>query len=408
MTHSQTLDHLRPIVQYFLDFTNLDPLSPGYGLTSDHTANPERASIAASGFMLCAVILGAHYGWIEPDRAQTIVHQSVASLRALEHHGGFLPHFLDRHSGTRFGRSEYSTIDTLLMLMGALASDQYAADPQVSQDVDILLKRIDYQAYTTQYEGKKVFAMSYNDLPGGDYVKEAPGYIYHWHMYAEQLMMYWLYPGADALEFYRNLEHLEGVYQGERVRYSPGNTLFVYHFPLAFLNLKGWVDADGFSPYINAQAATRAHRQLSIDLHPEFKTFNPHAFGFNASDTPQGYRVFHGLPNVRDTYTTDGTVAPFSVVGALPFLGDEIWKSIDYLKSIPGLYGAYGFQDAFNQENGLWISDKIISIDKGLELLSFDAAHEGIIQNLIAQHPQILAGFKRLKYSYRGEPNGNH
>lgn len=407
MTHRQTLEHLKPIVQYFQDYTNLDKHSPGFGLTSDHTQNPDRASISASGFMVCAMILGAHYGWIETQKAQEILKNTVESLSRMNHFKGIFPHFLDRNTALRYGRCEYSTIDTTLMIMGLLAVDVYCNDAPTTQRVQRLLERIDYEAFKTTYQGKKVFAMSYNELEHGDYTQAGTGFIYQWHMYAEQLMKYWLYPGDDALELYHNLEFHIGSYGDYSYRYSPGNTLFIYHFPLAFLNLKDAFDDRGFSPYLNAQKATLSHRQASIDLMSQYRTFGPHAFGFNASDTPQGYRVFHGLPNVHDKIVTDGTVAPFSVVGSLPYLGDSIWESIEYLKTIPGLYGPYGFMDAFNQENGLWVSDKIISIDKGLELLSLDAADEGIIHALIAKHPAIKAGFKRLKYTIRGDSHGN-
>jgi hypothetical protein len=96
------------------------------------------------------------------------------------------------------------------------------------------------------------------------------------------------------------------------------------------------------------------------------------------------------------------------VVGSLPYIGESLWESIDYLKKIPGLYGPYGFMDAFNQENGLWISQKIISIDKGLELLSFDAVYEGLIHHLVMNNPRIIKGLKRLQFRKRGTQNGNH
>lgn len=408
MTYKRTLEHLKPIIQYFKDYTNLDPKSKGFGLTSDHSMKRERSSIAATGFMICAFILGAHHQVMEEKETKGILKKIVDSLLEINHFKGFFPHFLDRQEGTRYGTSEYSTIDTMLLFMGLLALDQYCDDEIISKKVERILDRVDYEAFTTLYNGKKVFAMSYNDLANGDYVQNKPGYIYSWHMYAEQLMMYWLYPKDDTLEFYQNLEIEEGTYKDILYRYSPGNTLFIYHFPLAFLDLKNAYDINGFSPYENAKKATMAHRQLSIDLMKDYKTFNTQAFGFNASDTPQGYRVFHGLPNKSGVIHTDGTVAPFSVVGALPYLGETVWESIEYLKTIPGLYGQYGFMDGFNQEQGLWISDKIISIDKGLELLSFDAADQGIIQGLIREHPRIKSGFKRLNFTIRGNFNGHY
>jgi hypothetical protein len=59
--------------------------------------------------------------------------------------------------------------------------------------------------------------------------------------------------------------------------------------------------------------------------------------------------------------------------------------------------------DAFNIiDNSLWVSDKIISIDKGLEMLSFDIYLDHVIHDLVSSHPRILSGLKRLEFIKRG------
>jgi hypothetical protein len=48
------LDELQGSVRFFLDFTNRDPASPGFGLTADSSRKIAVASIAATGFALTA------------------------------------------------------------------------------------------------------------------------------------------------------------------------------------------------------------------------------------------------------------------------------------------------------------------------------------------------------------------
>jgi hypothetical protein len=385
--------------QFFNDFTNFNKDSKGFGLTSDSNINPKRASIAATGFMLCSLILRHHYHLLDKHSVLEIGHQTLDTLLEMKHFKGFLPHFLDRETGVRLEKTEYSTIDTMLALLGVLALDQFLDDPLFRDKTNQLFDRIDFEAFIKTYNHKKVFAMAYNNHPKGDYVTDQIGFIYQWHMYAEQLMMYLLYDSDDALELYDAIEKPIGQYKDIAYVYSPGNTLFIYQFPLAFIPLKGYIDLKGFSIYDNAVQAIKGHRALSIDLSETYKTFSKHAFGFNASHTKHGYRVFHAIPNETNKVITDGTVAPFGVVGSLPFLGDEILESIDYLKSIPNLYQKYGFMDAFHiSDDSIWVSDMIISIDKGLEMLSFDAYLDHIIGDLIISHPRIIKGLHRLQF----------
>ena len=60
---------LQGSVDFFLDFTNLDPDSRGFGLTVDATKEPGIASIAATGFALSAWVIASERGFLLPERA---------------------------------------------------------------------------------------------------------------------------------------------------------------------------------------------------------------------------------------------------------------------------------------------------------------------------------------------------
>jgi len=388
---------------FFRDYTNFDETSNGFGLTSDHNLQPDRASIASTGYMLCSLIIQVEHQIMSKKDALFKSRKTLETLLNLDHYDGFYPHFLDRKTGTVFGKSEYSTIDSMLLLMGVLAVDQYFQDETIHQYTHQLLERIKWKNWLTTYQGKKVFYMAYNPHPKGDYIKDVPGYIYHWHMYAEQLMMYVLYPYDDAYELYYNMERNISTYKNQTYIYSPGNTLFVYQFPHVFLDFKDYTDHDGHSWHDNTKKAIYGHQQLCMDLSNTYQTFSSTRFGMNASDTPNGYRVYHAIPNYDNKVTTDGTVSPFGLVGVLPYDEQLGLATIESMLEIKGLNSPYGFYDSFNLEHETWISQKFIGIDKGHEMLSLDLYLNQTIQRLITHHPKVQEGYKRLRFKKKGE-----
>ena len=404
MHNNRLLDMQYRAFRFFQDHTNLNPGSPGYGLTADSTAKPAVASIAATGFMLSSLVIGASQGYISRDAALLITRHTLETLlERVPHQFGFFAHYLDIARATRHRKCEYSTIDTALCLNGVITAASYFNDPVIHDFSDRLLARVEWQCLFHLRQGRPMLYMSYNPDKGGAYVTDEPGFIHQWDMFAEQLMMYVMIGASPhqhrAKALYEGFVREKGSYQDLSYLYSPGNALFVYQFPLAWFDLAGWVDADGVSWFDNTKNAILAHQALSVDLMDTYRTFSAYRFGFNASDTPLGYRVFSGLPNHHHTYETDGTVAPFGIVGALPFLPELAMSAIEDMAGIPGLYEQYGFMDAFNFEDGHWISNKIIAIDKGLEMLMVNAVLSKDVYRAYMRHPLIKKGMATLGWT---------
>ena len=110
--------------RFFWETTN-----PANGLTPDRWPTKSFSSIAAVGFALTAYPIGIAHGWISRAAAR---ERTLATLRFLWNapqgpavtgmtgHKGFFYHFLDMETGVRFKDTELSTIDTALVLGGAL------------------------------------------------------------------------------------------------------------------------------------------------------------------------------------------------------------------------------------------------------------------------------------------------
>ncbi len=127
--HEQRLDQLqRAAFGYFLQAEN-----PVNGLIADTSRGNSPASIAVVGFALSAYPVAVERGWMARSDA---VERSLSVLRFFRDSDqsgspeatgfkGFYYHFLDMHTGARVWRSELSTIDSALLLAGALTASMY-------------------------------------------------------------------------------------------------------------------------------------------------------------------------------------------------------------------------------------------------------------------------------------------
>lgn len=387
--------------KFFMDYTNFNLNEKGYGLTVDHTLKLEVASIAATGFMLSGLVIGAKAGYISKEEAYDKAYMTLLTLRDhVPNHDGFFAHFIDIHTAERLGKSEYSTIDTALCLCGVIAVDAYFSDDKLSRVAKTILDRVDYSSLIFEKDGKKVLHMAYNPDKGGDYVVGKPGYIHHWNMFAEQLMMYVFMAGSHhhehAKEIYDSFEKKEVTYEGITYIYSPGNSLFVYQFPLAWLDLKDTCDDKGINWFENARNATLAHEKAARLHEAVYPSLKPHYFGFSASDTPHGYRVYGGLPNSTGKLDTDGTVTPHAMIGSLILTPELSLKAMRDMDLVEGLDGPYGYYDGFLINDHRWISKRYISIDKGLELLMISNYLNQTIHKVFMKHPIVQKGMEVL------------
>lgn len=391
---------------FFNDYTNLDENSEGYGLTVDHSKNKDLASIASTGFTLSSYIIADKYGYLEREE---ILKRIIGTLKTLyynvSHYEGFFAHFVNIHTGKRHNKVEYSTIDTALALNGIIAVNSYFDNEEIKKYSDLIIKRVNWKKFFHIREDELVLYMAYNDDPKGEYAEGKAGFIHHWKMFAEQLMMYLIIAGdnryteKESMDLYNGFDRIKGSYNDISYYYSPGNTLFIYQFPLAWLNMKSIVDNDNISWYDNAKKAILSQYEWCTKGDHNFKTYGKHLFGLTACDTKTGYSVHQALPNVNDKPLTDGTVAAHAVIGSLPFLEKESLEAINEMFKIPNFWNEkYGFYDSFSNEEELWVSDRFFGIDKGLELLMVNAYLDQTVQDAYMNSDIIKKGMEKLKW----------
>jgi hypothetical protein len=144
----------RNTFRYFWEETN-----PENGLTPDNTsAGDIPASIAGAGLALTSYPVAAERSFVTRTQA---VERTLATLRFFWNapqgpmpdatgHRGFFYHFLDVSTGRRAWRSELSTIDTTILIAGALTAaayfDQSTEDErEVRRLADSLYRRVDWR-----------------------------------------------------------------------------------------------------------------------------------------------------------------------------------------------------------------------------------------------------------------------
>src|SRR5215510_13349618 len=109
--------------------------------TDTHTIS----SIAAVGFALSAMCIAHANGFLKRSDAQSRVQTTLEFLsRRMPHEHGFFYHFVDMHTAERAFRSEISSIDTALLLLGALHARAYFDSKPIRQLATEIYERVDW------------------------------------------------------------------------------------------------------------------------------------------------------------------------------------------------------------------------------------------------------------------------
>jgi len=404
---------LKKSFDFFWKEANTNKDSKGYGLVIDRTNDKSRASLASVGFALSAYVIGIERGFITKEEGYERIYLTLKTLYYnVPHYKGFMVHFADMNTAERYKKNEFSTIDTAIVLNGILTADSYFGDDAMHELAMKIINRVDWEHFTFDFKGKKTFRMAYNPDMDGDYNPDSDGWIFQWHMPAEQLMMYFLAAGSEqvdeklAKELYYGFNRFVGGYNDHQFVYTPGGALFIYQFSHAWFDFNRYVDAKGFDWFKNSVSATLANREWCIDNKNRYKTLHENAWGLTACDHPYGYAAFgtppFGWDDMDKAENCNGTIAPYGAISSIIFTPKESIEALNYYyHEQPKTFGEYGFKDAYNlEETTPWYSDEYIGIDKGITCLMLDNYLSQTTQKYYMNHPVIkkaidILGFKK-------------
>ncbi|MCI8833403.1 MAG: hypothetical protein HFJ19_04305 [Clostridia bacterium] len=390
------LRELKKSYNFFINETNNDRNSKGYGLTRDKTILANHiASIASVGYGLAALIVGVEHKWIKYEEAYYKANRTLDTfINNVEGKNGFYYHFINMETGKREWNCEISIIDTAIFICGAITSGEYFGK-EVKEKAEILYKRVNWEWYRNKETN--YFYMGYTP---------EKGFWGHWDMYAEQLMLYVLgvssprFPISKSMynDFKKKKENYKNI---KDIIYTYCGTLFTYQFSHAWIDFRNILDENSINWFENSIKATKANRQYCIDNKEKFKTYGENSWGLTACLGPNGYCSFGSKPcDINLEVENDGTITPCGAIGSIVFTPKESIKAMEfYYNKFPKLWGKYGFKDGYNLEKEKpWFAKEYIGIDKGIELVMIENYLNSTIWKYFMKNKYVQQGLKKLGF----------
>jgi hypothetical protein len=417
-----------------------DTVNRKNGLIPDRWPTPSFSSIAAVGFALPAYAIGVERGWCSRADARDL---TLTTLRFFWNapqgpdpagttgYKGFFYHFLDMQTGARFRDVELSSVDTTMLLMGALFVGQYfdrddAAEREIRQLSWALYDRADWNFFRS--DGRSAISMGWH--PGQGLIPA------NWVGFNEGMFVNILALGSASHPAPANLwEQWTAPYakfwRGEgptrRIAFAP---LFPGQYSQIFIDFRGIRDAAmrqaGFDYFENSRRETYANRAYCIANPMEWRGYSERLWGLAACDGPGDLRLpyrgrmreFYGYgargpvgePDGRD----DGTLTPSAALGSLPFAPEIVIPCAEELIHQPKLFDDYGFKDSFNPsftytrlltDTGTvdlrtgWVARDYLGIDQGPILLQAANYRDEFVWRYMRRVPAIRRGLVRAGFT---------
>ena len=348
----------RDSIQYFLRYSD-----PGTGLTQDSSRPGSPASVAATGFSLASLAIGQSRGWIPYGDAYKQVQRTLETLRERAHHqNGFFYHFLDSKTGRRVWTSEASSIDTALLVAGALLAAQYFKGTEIPRLAQEIYERINWE-----------WMLNQGPLVCHGWKPESGFLPYYWDSYSEHLILQALAIGSPTHPIppkaWYAWDRFEDEYNGKRIVASYTGSLFTYQYAQAFIDFRKLTDG-GINYFQNSTKATLANREYSLSFQYQHQAYSELSWGLSASIGPGGYKAYGAKPGLGHH---DGTIAPYASIASIIFTPQLSIPTVRfiYLQHRNFLYGPYGFKDAFNLDKKWW-AEEYLGIDQGISILMLE------------------------------------
>lgn len=404
----------------------------------DRWPTPSFSSIAAVGFGLTVYAVGVERGWITRQQAR---ERTLATLeffrqapRGPEPSGrtayrGFFYHFLDMETGQRFKDTELSTIDTTLLLAGALFSQSYfdrdhPEERRIRELAEELYREADWSYFQVR---PPMISLAWR--PERGFSK------WDWRGFNEAAILYILALASpthpvdpSAWTDWTKSYHWAGFYGYEHINFDP---LFGHQYSHVWIDFRviqdDYLHEKGIDLFENSRRAVYSQRVYAMDNPGRWRGYGENVWRLTACDGPGDAkavidgleRQFHGYwargaaaTAIRD----DGTIAPTAAAASIAFAPEIVIPAIEEMKRRYGrlLYQQYGFLDSFNPtlrsdlgfknlrgsidpELG-WIDGDYLGIDQGPIVLMIENYRSELIWKVMRRNPHIIRGLRRAGF----------
>ncbi|HMP49519.1 MAG TPA: glucoamylase family protein [Oligoflexia bacterium] len=405
---------------YFTEYSH-----PKTGLIADSNKPQSPASIAAIGMGIASMVVAAERGFITRSLSLQMVTRAIKYLWEAPQgadlnstgYKGFLYHFLDCSTGKRAWQSEVSTIDTALLIAGALVAAAYfdrdtGEERELRELVDKLYRRIEWD-----WALNGGLAFTHGWTPENGFMQ------YRWQGYDEAMILYVLALGSPTFPILPE-SYLEwtksfcwkSIY-GHDVLYA--GPLFIHQYSHLWIDLRDIQDAvmrEHQSDYFkNSRLATLIHQEYGL-LNPlKFDGCCGCCWGITATDGPGPATVIvDGIERTFFDYCgrgapfgpDDGTIAPWVAIASLPFAPEIVLPAIEHFTHLGVVTSCqFGFETSFNRtfvdgsgKKG-WVSPGNYGLNQGPVVIMVENYRTQLIWNLLRKSPYISTGLKRAGFS---------
>jgi hypothetical protein len=410
---------------YFWDLADPHTL-----LIPDRAPTPSFSSIAAVGFGLTAYGIGAERGYVTRAEAAARTLATLRSLLAMKQGDaprgvsgthGFFYHFLDMRTAERFETVELSTIDTALLVAGALFAQSYfdrAEEAPIREAAERLYERVEWT-----WEQPRAPAVSMGWTP------EQGFHSWDWRGYNEAMILVILALGspthpvdASAWGEYHKTDRRGTFYGQEHILFAP---LFGHQYSHVWIDFRG-IRERGIDWFENSRRATLAQHAYALDNPGRWRGYGDRIWGLSACDGPMDATVtIDGRPRALHSYTArgategdvrdDGTIAPTAAASSIAFAPEIAIPAIREMRTRYGanLYSTYGFLDAFNPtlqtteqlKHGRvvpgvgWFDVDYLGIDEGPIVAMIENYRSGLVWKTMRRNEHVIRGLKRAGFT---------
>lgn len=424
LTEKNFLDTLQ--YKSFLFFTH--EINDNMGLVKDRSASWSPASTASTGFGVLCWAIGAEKNWISRAEAARLTLNLLEFLYSSDQgpdsnatgYKGFYYHFLRMNDGRREWKCELSTIDSGFLYAAMLFARQYytqdnPAEKRIQELVILLLNKVDWKFVQFPGSHKHPYSIMMGwDPVGGDHGSG-------WTGYNEALILYILAAGMDMPNAYEGYQTWLQYYDWrthygmEFLSFPP---LFGHQYSHMFVDFRGIHDdfnrLKNIDYFETSRRATIIQRLYAIENSRGWTGYDSLCWGITACDGPGesfntadkkflGY-AGRGTSGSDLVFFDDGTLAPTAAGGSIPFLPEACISTLMNMKEKygdAGLWGKYGFVDAFNPTLK-WFNKDYIGIDQGPFVIMIENFKNGFVWNYMMKDPVIQHGLSRLGFKPAG------
>lgn len=400
-------------------------MNPENGMVKDRSQDGSPATIAAVGFAVPIWAIGAEKGWITREQS---VQYTLSMLNFLWNseqstepfatgYKGFYYHFLDMQTGKRFWNSELSSIDSGLLYCGIIFARQYydgtnEKEKQIRELSTKLLNRVDWKFFTMPDTGQYANTISLGWDKKDGFNKLG------WWGYTEALFLYIIAAGMDMPDAEKGYDTWLKTYQwrepySEKLGHVVFPAMFIHQFSFLWLDGRGLIDKylqkKGIDYFENSRRATYIQREYAIRNINEWAGYDSLTWGLTACDGPGEKYNFDGKEfwtysargtSGPDSTFDDGTIAPTAAGGSIPFAPEitipALMNMYDKYGS-KGLWGKYGFLDAFNLTLK-WYDKDYLGLDQGPIVIMIENYMNGFVWNYFMKDPIVKKGLTRLSF----------